>query len=798
MPDLGRDNRGQTQVTAHRNTSGPSGTGSSDHGQLRELARPLRRGLGALRRRVRSLLLVLGVSRSVAVLASALLLFFVLDYTLRLPLWVRGCLLVATIAITAVVAIRRLLTPLARKITDETLASRVEAAHPELQDRLRSSLAFAGAPIDDPDNEDSPELMRTVVEQTIEQTRSLRFADVARSNIPIRWATAAAALAGILLLGSAARADLASTFIKRSLLLQDVSWPRRTTLSVVDMVPGVPRPVTRGRETTIVVRADGSIPDRVEFRYWESGSDRASGERVELTPAAEDRGRFAITLPVYKSYEFTIRGGDDDREPIYQIRALTPPSIDKLEMDVTYPSYLGKPMETLVGGDQRLPAGTKVSLRLKSTIPLAKAFMTFGANVPRTLEASAPDAFRIEFVAEKDTRFSLRLVGKSGEENDPGMDTFVIRVLKDQPPTVRIYTPSAHTNRVENGVVFIGFVARDDHRVGKVTFEYTVDSGRVSSAKPGSDEPKKHTIENGGTGADGIRFLLTPGLKPNQMRGVLAVDLARLRTDSGKKIERDAKVRYIFRVTDSAGVEQSARTDYLISIVSSENLQQDLDTDRTELRSAVLRAIDRLESAAQGAASIRDSLGDAVNLRRTAGRAQARQARLIDDLDSVSQRTRRLFNRRVFNRMDDPSAAEQLLPYFERHLLMPTRSVGEAYRGTLYRTLRLAVEDRQVRVGEAYDKLIRIADLADRLAVDHGPAAYRALGEISKNPKKSPDAALKTAAEEYTLLRDGLSTLLRWMKQWQNFEEFVRGFRSLRDSQERVVNEIKDLDEESK
>ena len=315
MPDVGRDHRGETQVTT------PNSPDQS-HKQLRELARPLRRGLSALRRRVRSLLLVLGVSRSVAVLATALLLFFVLDYTLRLPLWVRGCLLVATIGTTAVVAIRRLLTPLARKITDETLASHVEAAHPELEDRLRSSLAFAAGPIDDPDNEDSPELMRTVVEQTIEQTRSLRFAEVARSNIPIRWATAAAALAGILLLGSAARADLAGTFIKRSLLLQDVSWPRRTTLAVVDMTPGVPRPVTRGRETTIVVRAEGSIPDRVEFRYWETGSDPTSGERVELTPAAEDRGRFAITLPVYKSYEFTIRGGDDDREPIYEIQAL--------------------------------------------------------------------------------------------------------------------------------------------------------------------------------------------------------------------------------------------------------------------------------------------------------------------------------------------------------------------------------------------------------------------------------------------------------------------------------------------
>ena len=41
-------------------------------------------------------------------------------------------------------------------------------------------------------------------------------------------------------------------------------------------------------------------------------------------------------------------------------------------------------------------------------------------------------------------------------------------------------------------------------------------------------------IENGGEGADGIRFLLTPDLKPNQMRGVLAVDLARLLATTAK------------------------------------------------------------------------------------------------------------------------------------------------------------------------------------------------------------------------------------------------------------------------
>ncbi|MDH3590390.1 MAG: hypothetical protein OER88_00825 [Planctomycetota bacterium] len=753
------------------------------HDQIRQLAKPLRRGLGTLRRRVRSLLLILGVSRAVTVLATALLVFFVLDYTLRLPLWVRGCLLAATVATTAVVVIRRILWPLARPLSDESLAGRVEAAHPEFEDRLRSSLAFARARPDDPDNEDSPELMRVVVAQTVEQSRTVRFAEIARGAAAGRWAAVAFAAAGVLLLGSVARADLVGTFVKRSILLQDVAWPRRTTLHVVDMEPGVPRTVTRGRETTVVVLAKGSVPDRVDFDYWEVGQPEAKGEHVELTPSAEDRSRFAVTLPVYTSYRFTVRGGDDNRGQIYSIEALTPPGIERIEMDVNYPAYLQRAPETLAGGDQRLPQGSTVKLRVVATMPLRSAFVTMGAAEPTLLVRESERQFTTDLTTEKDIRFSLRLVGPNGEENDPGMDTFVLRVLRDQAPSIRVHTPRARAERLAGGVAFIGFFARDDHRIDGVTFKFKINGG---------DEK---TVREGEAGIEGLRFLTTPDLEPSQRRGMIALDLAKMRRKDGKPLAADDRIEYTLAAVDSAGREQATRAIHQVDIITVEDLGQTLIGRQQELRTAVERAVERLDAAVMGAEAIKDAR-EQTNVRRAAGRAQARQARLIDDLDSIAKRTQGMLNLYVFNRLGDASAAEQLLPYFERHLLEPDASVGIAYRGALYRSLRSVLEDRQIRVGEIFDKLIRLADLSDRLAVDSGPRAYRALGEISKRPGDDPGPALEAAATEHAVLRDGLAKLSRWMKQWQNFEEFVRRFQSLRDEQEGIVGGLKDLDRE--
>ena len=226
---------------------------------LRDINKPIRRGLGRLRRRARSLLGVLGASRTLVWMLAALLAFFCADYALRLPIDVRRIITFGIVAGLGVLVYRHVVRPLSRDMSDEMLAARVEAAHPGLDNRISSSLSFAGA-VDDPENEDSPELMRAVVEETAGLARDIRFVDVARSGPTVRWSGAAAGLLLAVAIAAVANADVVTTFIQRSLLLKDIAWPRRTTLTVNGMRPGMARRVTRGRDTVIEVAAEGSIP----------------------------------------------------------------------------------------------------------------------------------------------------------------------------------------------------------------------------------------------------------------------------------------------------------------------------------------------------------------------------------------------------------------------------------------------------------------------------------------------------------------------------------------------------------
>jgi hypothetical protein len=182
---------------------------------------PLRHGLAALRRRARGLLLTLGVARCVVFLGAALAALFVADYLLRLPLGVRWVGLLAVLGGLAVTVWRRLVAPLSAPMDDARLAARVEAARPELRDRLSSSLAFARAS-QDPDNEDSPSLMRAVIEETAALAPSIPFVSVARNARTLRWAAVATVLLALLVTAAAWRPGHARIFVDRALLLRDI------------------------------------------------------------------------------------------------------------------------------------------------------------------------------------------------------------------------------------------------------------------------------------------------------------------------------------------------------------------------------------------------------------------------------------------------------------------------------------------------------------------------------------------------------------------------------------------------
>ena len=116
------------------------------------------------RSRVKGLIFAFGLFRTIAATASLLLLSFLLDTLLQLPLTVRYVSFFIALGGISWVAAMFLVRPLGIKLPDDDLALAAEARLPDLKDRLISALQFKRQ-IEDPENAESKEMMRAVIEE---------------------------------------------------------------------------------------------------------------------------------------------------------------------------------------------------------------------------------------------------------------------------------------------------------------------------------------------------------------------------------------------------------------------------------------------------------------------------------------------------------------------------------------------------------------------------------------------------------------------------------------------------------
>ena len=163
---------------------------------------PLSKRLYRLRRRLRRIALVRGVSCLVLAGISIIVAVGALDWLLHLPGLVRAVFLSALLACIGVIVHRFLIQPLRQPSDDLSLALKVESEYPELNDCLASTVQFleqgpqAG-------QGDSATLRRAAVTQTLSKTRECDFNRIVDSRgvrVAGFFMVLAAILAGALVL----------------------------------------------------------------------------------------------------------------------------------------------------------------------------------------------------------------------------------------------------------------------------------------------------------------------------------------------------------------------------------------------------------------------------------------------------------------------------------------------------------------------------------------------------------------------------------------------------------------------
>src|SRR5262249_51403171 len=187
----------------------------------------LARRLAWLRRRLRFVVTLRGVSWLWALVCGTALVVGLLDWRIHLPALVRAAALVGLLGGAGYVLYRYLLSPLAEKADDLTLALRIEEQYPGLNDGLGSAVEFLqeeGKP-----GIDSPALRREAVSHALRRARGCDFGKIVdarglRAAGLLMVAAFALAVAVILVYPQLAYTALARLMAPFS----EVDWPRQT------------------------------------------------------------------------------------------------------------------------------------------------------------------------------------------------------------------------------------------------------------------------------------------------------------------------------------------------------------------------------------------------------------------------------------------------------------------------------------------------------------------------------------------------------------------------------------------
>lgn len=750
----------------------------------------IRNDLLRLRNRLRGLFVRYGAGKTAAVAAAAIAVLFALDRWLSLPASVRVVLTLLTIGVVARMLWRDLLAPLRRPIEVRDLALQVEKHHPDLDGRLISVLELDGDALDASRNV-SVELVDELRQETERRLRSVRFDAILDPKPAWRMVAAAVVLVSVVVGYGLAHPQLASIFARR-VFGGDARWPQRTQLRIAFPETAThfvvesegDRPVrvklARGASLPITVSVDGDDPEFVEL-VPTSGLGAVplvrSGER-------EWTGRFRA---VRDDFTFVARGGDDDgSDRAIDVAVYSAPTVSAVEATLDFPAYTGLARRIDPRGDLEAPIGTRVTLNVTTSEPVATALLVFEnekgqiALEPASTDAQpAPTNGRLtgSFVVTESTSYSLHLTGTNGFKNlEPA--TYAVVAIKDRAPVVRLLEPQlADLNVVQNGIVPFRVAADDDFGVAALTLVLT---------PHGATTPVEVDLAQDAQDPASRQRLLTFSL----------LDLNAMQFPSegaARKVQVNDSFTYsvaaVDNKTEADGTGSGNRVDVKdrrIDVVSESELLREL-TERQirrkdevkQLRALAAEKIERLRGViddfAASDAAAKPEATDLAALEVGQNQVTNRALRLCGEFAD-------LFDSFAFNRLDGAAGAERLL----QQLVAAKRAsvVLDGVDVAVYRP----IVDQWVSgaygqlddLGRLIEMLSAILDVGERLSPQ--AASSINVARLTTDDAVRPVELKKAlAAEEAALAR--IDQLLEKMDEWEDYQEIVTLFRDLLDDQ---------------
>jgi hypothetical protein len=562
----------------------------------------------------------LGVRALVHILAWALGLF-VLDYAIdRIFVMDRSQRLVMLFILAGLmlrVIFKRWWRPLQARVSDEALCLEVERQNEDLSERLISLFQFTR---DDyvPASGVSQELMQATIKDGLAGVEQVDFDTVL--NTPGHKKNLALAALLLLVCGGLGVACLTSpllkTWVKRNLLIADVSWPLDFHVHIAGVEEGFIT-VPRGDHWPIIAHIEDGfrrLPKRLQLEVKSS-----SGKTLEAMDRSDDGRRYkTIMQNAQQGWELRV-SSDEASTPWVKVRLVDRPAVTSIALDVIPPAYTEQPPEALPPGrgPYYLLPGTQLKIQGTANKTVAGADLVIGEDrIPMELVDGTkfhvslepgqvvPSVYRVELLDAElvlDPETMERVPLTSADHTN-----FSVRKREDTVPKVKVRVEGISSLVVPSARVPYRATIEDDFSVTDVVLDY---AWRFDDPDTGTS-----TNHTGQIVPPAVNDLLNTG----RIEFGEVLDLATLDLAIGSSFG------FVLQATDNntvsgPGEGKSARIQ--LRVVSEADLRDDLLRREKEIRQALEQLLKQQDQLITDAQALQVMIRDMEELNE-AGRTQ--------------------------------------------------------------------------------------------------------------------------------------------------------------------------------
>ena len=427
--------------------------------------------------RVRAVIVLRGVLATLATgLIAILAAMGVRTQWIVVEPWQAYALTGGWLAAAATAAYLTLVRPLARSFTLAGIARTIEARHPELQERLSSTVELLASD-DAPEIRGSDALIRALTRQAGQAVSTVR----PRKEITFRRArpflyTLTVAVAGIAAVLAIFGADAGRLLAKT--VMPSLNLPNFYA-GDLSVSPGQ-RVIPAGARLEVTAEVTGSMARRklgaTQFRIARPDAP----DKVFQMPVQGDGTFRYTTAPLHESIRYRVRAADAVSE-YFEVTVVPRPAVEAIEIGYDYPEYthLADTPPIAARGDITAPVGAIATVRLTFNKPVANVAIAING---RPVEAASRDSRSLSFshqlAANSNGTWTATLTDEHGFEGQAVQHSIV--ATPDKPPTARVDYPAETELKLSpKDRLDVGYVVTDDFGVDGAVLAVAIDGRQL-------------------------------------------------------------------------------------------------------------------------------------------------------------------------------------------------------------------------------------------------------------------------------------------------------------------------------